>query len=63
MYNIFAVVILVITAIVAGCPPPFNSFKYLGNDTHTTADIVRALHPGVEGWTEVVSQVDNGPQV
>jgi hypothetical protein len=27
-------------ALVYACPPPFNSFDFVGNDTHTTADLV-----------------------
>jgi hypothetical protein len=47
---------------VAACPPPLNDFYYLGNDTHTTADLIRGLvdqqSPGdSEGWSEIISKV------
>ncbi|KAH7086474.1 hypothetical protein FB567DRAFT_603521 [Paraphoma chrysanthemicola] len=51
--------LLALLALVAACPPPLNDFKYLGNDTHTTADMIRALvaqTPGGMGWSEIVTQ-------
>ncbi|KAJ4314345.1 hypothetical protein N0V94_006505 [Neodidymelliopsis sp. IMI 364377] len=32
-----------LVSFVAACPPPLNDFYYFGNDTHTTADLIRGL--------------------
>jgi hypothetical protein len=52
-------VLLALAALVLTCPPIFNHFYFLGNDTHTTADLVRDtlnIQPQL-GWSEIVTMV------
>jgi hypothetical protein len=54
------ILLLVLSALVAACPPLFNDFTYLGNDTHTTADLVRDLYEQLgpqQGWDEIATKV------
>jgi hypothetical protein len=50
-------------ALAAACPPLNNDFYYLGNATHTTADLVRETmekqskdQPQLD-WTEIITKV------
>jgi hypothetical protein len=43
-------------SLVLGCPPPLNNFNFLGNTTHTTADLNDAAANRLgAAWTEVVT--------
>jgi hypothetical protein len=56
------ILLLMLSALVAACPPLFNDFTYLGNDTHTTADLVRGLYEQLgpqQGWDEIATKVRN----
>jgi hypothetical protein len=47
-----------LVAIAIACNPPLNDFKYLGNETHTTLDMIQGLiNQAGMGWTEIVTQV------
>jgi hypothetical protein len=50
--------LLAFAALVAACPPPLNDFYYLGNETHTTEDLLLDLRRGNMqiGWDEVVTK-------
>jgi hypothetical protein len=54
--QIITLIIAIFAALVLGCPPPLNSFDFLGNETHTIAELIDAAanQRGV-GWTEVVT--------
>lgn len=42
------------------CPPPFNNPDFLGNDTHSTADLIEAaLQRQGLGWTDAVATYGN----
>ncbi|KAH7076235.1 hypothetical protein FB567DRAFT_596850 [Paraphoma chrysanthemicola] len=46
-----------LAALATACPPLFNDFYYLGNETHSTASLVRDLfkqQPQL-GWSEIVT--------
>lgn len=46
--------------LAAACPPLLNDFTYLGNDTHSTTDLVRALFENDKtqlGWSEIATKV------
>lgn len=54
--------LLTFLKLVAGCPPPYNDFDFLGNETHTTADLVRIAvdsspYSPETAWVEVVTSV------
>lgn len=53
------ILFLGLAAIVTACPPIFNDFYYLGNETHTTADLVKDFYKkkATQGWSEVVTHV------
>jgi hypothetical protein len=36
--------LLAFAALVVACPPPFNDMYYIGNETHTTADLLPVHH-------------------
>lgn len=48
-----------LAAIVAACPPLFNDLRFLGNETHTTADLVQALYDRTPdlGRNEIITHV------
>ena len=50
--------IVLFAAIVTGCPPPFNNFKFLTNDTTATIQEYLSANPNL-GWSEAVSKVGN----
>lgn len=59
-YMRLLLLLLVLLQQVAGCPPPYNNFAFLGNETHTTADLVRIAldaSPAETGWMEIVTMV------
>src|SRR5437868_994293 len=52
--------LLVLAAISNACSPSLNDFYYLGNETHSTADLIRDpanQYPPGTAWSEIVSQV------
>jgi hypothetical protein len=56
---------LLLMAVLAGlalsCAPPFNDFAFVGNDTHTTSELVEAyLNQQGMGWTEAVKGAPPG---
>jgi hypothetical protein len=56
--NLFFLTFL-IAALAVACPPIFNDFTFLGNESHTTADLVRDVfnkQPQL-GWVEIVTKV------
>jgi hypothetical protein len=56
--NLFFLILLV-TVFVVACPPIFNDFTFLGNESHTTADLVRDVfnkQPQLS-WSEIVTKV------
>ncbi|KAF2027967.1 hypothetical protein EK21DRAFT_114314 [Setomelanomma holmii] len=47
----------ILATVASVCPPLFNDFQYLGNKTHSTADLVRDLfnkQPDL-GWAEIIT--------
>jgi hypothetical protein len=57
--------LLCLLAFAATCSPPFNDFKYLPNDTYTTAQIIHGINTSPVGssWTEVVTFVSLSKQI
>lgn len=53
-----SILLLALAALAVACNPSLNDFKYLGNDTHSTLDLIQHMmdHVGM-GWTEVVTLV------
>lgn len=52
-------IFMALVVFVASCPPLLNNFDLLGNDTHSTADLVRELaskNPQL-GWSEIVTKI------
>lgn len=51
-----AMIALLSAALILSCPPPFNDFRFLGNDTHNSSELVEAalLQQGL-GWTDMAS--------
>lgn len=53
--------LFLLSFLAAACPPLLNDFTYLGNDTHTTADLVHGLFESDKtqlGWSEIVTKVE-----
>jgi hypothetical protein len=41
--KLLLLLLLAVAALIAACPPPFNDMYYLGNETHTTVDLLIEL--------------------
>lgn len=55
--HFIALIVLFLAALALACPPPFNNVDFIGNNTHTSAQLIEAVmaqHPGL-GWNEAVS--------
>lgn len=62
--HFFSFIIVFVAALVYACPPPFNNFDFLGNETHTTADLVKsALNQQGQGWVDAVDPWLKNPSV
>lgn len=57
------VALMVLVARVLSCPSPLNNFAFVGNGTHTSAQLIDAAldSEGGIGRTEVVSDFLNNP--
>ena len=58
--QLIVLIIALLASLVLGSPPPLNNFDFLGNATHTTADLIDAATSrlGV-AWTDMVTVGSN----
>ncbi|KAF2027968.1 hypothetical protein EK21DRAFT_70805, partial [Setomelanomma holmii] len=58
-----SLLLIALVGFVAGCPPPLDDLRNIGNDTHTTAHIIQTLTPqtpGSIGRNEIISHLQSG---
>jgi len=52
----------VLPIVVLACPPPFNNIVFIGNETHSSSELIEdALARQGIGWVEGVSEVLGNP--
>ncbi|KAF1836175.1 hypothetical protein BDW02DRAFT_255621 [Decorospora gaudefroyi] len=50
-----ALIALLLATLTLSCPPPYNDMRFIGNTTHTSYDLIQAVHLNPDfGWNELV---------
>lgn len=58
--SILTLIVAFLAAVALACPPPLNNWDFVGNETHTTADLISAtLEQSGLGWTDAVATYGN----
>lgn len=56
----FLFMITALLGVALSCPPPFNNVNFVGNETHSTSDLIEAaLTQQGLGWSEAVATYGN----
>lgn len=58
--KLLTIILTCIIGIALACPPPLDNPDFVGNDTHTTADLIEAaIQQGGIAWTDAVATYGN----
>jgi hypothetical protein len=57
LISYLALLLVALVAPALSCPPPLNNFDFIGNQTHTSAQLIEAslAQQGALGWVKAVS--------